>query len=381
MPWKAASRETSIHPLVTHHYSLCRAAPFVIEQPFLAPPSAAVTAQRAIRPDNAVARDYDANHVRAVCATNCAARIFISQALRHPRIRASFPHRDGPKDFPGTQLKVRSDRRQRNIKLQIFAGKIITELLARRCEVRMLTRHDVGSQSLAQDRQFTFGRASVDKLEQTQPFIVRDSDHRAQRRIDSLHEHRRPRSGSCGWFTKNLCECFAKTAFRFKTAAVSRSIHATAPAKFAQSKTHPARAMISLKCHSIMPFELPTRRGWIDCHGRQFLVRYASVRRALNFSAQSLDQFGRTFVWIHRMATQTRTITFVQRLTGRRKKIDIFSRRLFRRARWPAKNSRRAHPDQKYAFETRIALQQGAIHRFRWRKKLRRFHARWIRSV
>src|SRR5436190_1951937 len=282
------AKHQSIHEsLIT--ISLCRAAPFVIEQPFLAPQSAAVTAQRAIRPNNAVARDHDANHVRAVCATNCAPRIFISQALRHPRIRASFPHRDGPKDFPGTQLKVRSDRRQRNIKLQIFAGKIITELLAHRCEVRMLARHDIGSQSLPQDRQFTFGRTSVDKLKQTQPFIVRDGDHRTQRRIDSLREHRRPRSSSCGWFTKNPCECFAKTAFRFKTAAVSRSIHATAPAKFAQSKTHPARAMISLKCHSIMPFELPTRRGWIDCHGRQFLVRYASVRRALNFSAQSLD--------------------------------------------------------------------------------------------
>jgi hypothetical protein len=37
---------------------------------------------------------------------------------------------------------------------------------------------------------------------------------------------------------------------------------ATARAKFAQSKTHPARAMISLKCHSIMPFGADA--PWMD---------------------------------------------------------------------------------------------------------------------
>ncbi len=36
------------------------------------------------------------------------------------------------------------------------------------------------SQSFSQERQFTFGRAAVDKLEQSQAFVIRDGDHRVR---------------------------------------------------------------------------------------------------------------------------------------------------------------------------------------------------------
>jgi len=62
----------------------------VIEQPFLAPQSTAVPAQRAIRANNPVTRDNDANHVRAVCAAGCAARVFVPEFLCHPGIGACF---------------------------------------------------------------------------------------------------------------------------------------------------------------------------------------------------------------------------------------------------------------------------------------------------
>src|SRR5436190_97824 len=93
------------------------------------------------------------------------------------------------------------------------------------------------------------------------------------------------------------------------------------------------------------------------------------------------QKFRRTFTWLHRIATQTRTISALQRLARTRKKINILSRRLFRRAGGPAENSRRAHSDKKYAFEARVAIHERAIHRFRRRKEFRCFHARWIRKV
>src|SRR5947208_9108805 len=149
---------------------------------------------------------------------------------------------------------------------------------------------------------------------------------------------------------------FSITALRFKTAAISRFIHATAFSHLAQSKPHPTRAMISLKSHSVMPFKLPARGGWIDRDRCQFLVRQPTAGRALDLGAQALDQFGRTFVRIHRIAAQTWTITALQRFVRCREEIDILLRRLFRAAGRPAENSRRAHRDKKYAFETRIAI-------------------------
>ena len=115
---------------ITDHYSLStsRIAPLVIEEPFLAPQTAAVPAERAVGANNAVARDDDANHVRAIRATNCATRIFIAQALCHPRIRTRFANWNRLQDFPRAQLKGRSDRSQRNFKLQLLAGEIVSRV-------------------------------------------------------------------------------------------------------------------------------------------------------------------------------------------------------------------------------------------------------------
>ena len=64
--------------LITTRLSTTRVTPFVIEQPFLAPQTATVPTEGAIGADDAVARNDDANHVRAIRATNCAPRIFVA---------------------------------------------------------------------------------------------------------------------------------------------------------------------------------------------------------------------------------------------------------------------------------------------------------------
>ena len=98
-----------------------------------------------------MARDHDANHVCAIGAANGAPRAAIAQTFRHPGIRARFADWDRPQNFPGSQLKIRADRRQRNIKPQL-CRKIIIELLSRRREVPMLAWDYIRSQSLPQGR-------------------------------------------------------------------------------------------------------------------------------------------------------------------------------------------------------------------------------------
>src|SRR6266566_8977642 len=123
--------------------------PLVIEQPFLTPQSATVTAQRAIRADDAMTGDDDANHVGAVGTTNRATRVLITELFRHPRIGTRFAHWDGPQDFPCSQLKVRPDRRQWNVELQVLAGKIISQLRTDRVQIPMFARDNVCSQTLS----------------------------------------------------------------------------------------------------------------------------------------------------------------------------------------------------------------------------------------
>jgi len=100
----------------------------VIEQPFFAPQTAAIAAERPVGSNHAMARDYDANHVRAIRTTNCATGIFIAKTLCHPRIRTRFAHWNGLQDFPRAQLKRGSDRRQRNFKLQLLPSEIVFQL-------------------------------------------------------------------------------------------------------------------------------------------------------------------------------------------------------------------------------------------------------------
>ncbi len=74
------------------------------------------------------------------------------------------------------------------------------------------------------------------------------------------------------------------------------------------------------------------------------------------------------------MASQTGTISALQRFTRAREEIDILLRRFFRRAGGPAKNSGRTHPDKKNAFKTRVSIHERAIHSFGGRKKFQSFH-------
>src|SRR6516164_341567 len=187
----------------------------MIEQPFLAPQTAAVPAQRAIGANHAMARDDDGNHVRAICATNCATRIFIAQALSYPRIGTRFTYWNRLQDFPRAQLKGRSDRSERNFKLEPLAREIILQLGTNTLKVSMFAGHDICAQSFPQNRQLAFGRAPVDEFKQAQTLVVRDRDHWPERRIDSFRKHRRMCPGVCWRFAKDLRKRVAKTALGF----------------------------------------------------------------------------------------------------------------------------------------------------------------------
>src|SRR4029453_1987242 len=174
--------------LITTRLSTTRVAPFVIEQPFLAPQSAAVPAERPVGSNHPMARDDDANHVRAIRATNCATRIFIPQALCHPRIRTRFAYWNRLQDSPSAQLEGGSDRSQRNFELQLLAGEIVPELRTDGFEIPMFPRHDICAQSFPQNRQLAFCRTPVDEFKQAQALVVSDGDHWPERRIDSLRK-------------------------------------------------------------------------------------------------------------------------------------------------------------------------------------------------
>src|SRR5262249_47403646 len=120
----------------------------------------------------------------------------------------------------------------------------------------MFPWHYICAQSFPQNRQLAFCRTPVDEFKQAQAPVVSDGDHWPERRIDSLRKQWCMRLSVCWRFAKDLGKRVAKTALRFKAAPVSRLIHAIALPHLAQCKTHPARAMIRLKRHSIMALEL-----------------------------------------------------------------------------------------------------------------------------
>src|SRR5437016_2633031 len=131
--------------LLTNHSSLLNPVALVIEQPFLAPQPTAVSAKRAVSADHAMTRNDDADHVCAVRTTNRPASVFVSQAFRHPRIRASLPFGNRLQDFPGPQLERRTNRCELNIELEVFAGEVIGQLRPDCFQMLMFSRHYVCS--------------------------------------------------------------------------------------------------------------------------------------------------------------------------------------------------------------------------------------------
>src|SRR3954454_6959899 len=109
MPWAgvlgSASRFNSAaacrESVPAGHFAL------VLEQPFLAPESAAVTAQRSVRADDAVTRNDEAKHVRAIGAPDRAACSGNSESIRHPGIRPRIGGRNAAQRFPCAQLEIR----------------------------------------------------------------------------------------------------------------------------------------------------------------------------------------------------------------------------------------------------------------------------------
>src|SRR5213079_440161 len=225
-------------------------------QPFLAPQPAAVSAQRSVGADHAVTRNDNADHVCAVRTADSPARVFISQAFRHPGIRACFACGNRLQNFPGPQLKLRTNWRQWNIELEVFAGEIIGQLRTDCFQMPMFSRHYICSQSFSQGCQLTFGCAAVDKLEQPEAVVISDGDHRSERGIDSLRKKGGARFCIRRGLAKNSRKRFSETALRFKAAPIARFIYAAALSHVAQGETHPARPMISLKSHSVVAFEL-----------------------------------------------------------------------------------------------------------------------------
>src|SRR5438094_470284 len=103
------------------NYSPSQHFSFVIEQPFLAPQSTAVAAQRSIRSNDAMTRNNDADHVLAVGATDCASHLDIAELFCHPGIGTRLANRNGTQKFPRSKLKRRSNRRQRQIEGETFS--------------------------------------------------------------------------------------------------------------------------------------------------------------------------------------------------------------------------------------------------------------------
>ena len=98
----------------------------------------------------------------------------------------------------------------------------------------MFAGHNVRFQTCPQDREFALQSAAIDKLEQAQPGVIGNREHRAKRSLNSFRKQpalsfRRGRG-----FAKNFRKRVAKSALRFKAAAVADLLHPLALAHFAQ---------------------------------------------------------------------------------------------------------------------------------------------------
>src|SRR5205823_3920056 len=146
-------------------------------------------------------------------ASDRTAHLDVAELLRHPRIRARFTDWNRTQQFPGTKLKWRTNWRQRNIEPEILSRKIIGQFRTNRIEMPVFTGNDIGPKPLSQDRQLALHRTSINELEQTEPFIVRNRQHRAEWSFNPFGKQTALRLCCGRRFAKNPRESVTKPAF------------------------------------------------------------------------------------------------------------------------------------------------------------------------
>src|ERR1044072_6804300 len=122
----------------------------------------------------------DAHHVFAIGTPDRAAHFNIAELLCHPRIRTRFADRNRTQNFPGAQLKRRTDRRQRSVEREVLACKKIAgmrpqhntkgsvlerkinpEWQPQQMEISMSAAHTTGGKPVPKDPNFGPGRTPI----------------------------------------------------------------------------------------------------------------------------------------------------------------------------------------------------------------------------
>ena len=130
---------------------LSRELPLVIEQPFLAPETAAVTAEGAVGADDAMTRDDDRESMFVPFARPTARRAPGIPRRSAIKMEKRVSRRPGLErgTLTSPHLEIGSDRRKRDVEFQTLAREITSELGQRICvEIAMLTRDNRRSFSI-----------------------------------------------------------------------------------------------------------------------------------------------------------------------------------------------------------------------------------------
>ena len=117
-----------------------------------------------------------------------------------------------------------------------------------------------------------------------------------------------------------------------------------------QRRAHAPCALIRLKRHPEIALELPPGGGGVDAHPDQIALAQTPGGIAFNLLAKFFYK-GRDFAGrVHRLATQARTKTRMQRFDLAWKKLDILPQRFARRTDWTTKYPGRFDAQKENAF-------------------------------
>src|SRR3984893_10679649 len=157
---------------------------FMLQEPCLAPQSTAIPGQCSVGADHAMARHDKCELVVAVGTPDRTHRRRPPDFCGDVGVGKRLPGRNRAQRLPKRTLKRRASELQRSRERQRAPGKIRVELLANMVEMEVLTRNDALRKAAAQSLHFALQAAAVDELEQVQPGVVGQGEHRTERCLE-----------------------------------------------------------------------------------------------------------------------------------------------------------------------------------------------------
>ncbi len=279
-----------------------------IQQEFLSPEPATVAAKLPVLFHDPVTRNDDRNSVIAVRSAYRALRTRPSNLASLLLVADCLTIRNTLKALPRSHLERRSTKNNRHRELLNLPREVELQLLLETTDMLVLSRHNSAVEPFLQATDLCFQHAAIGKLEKTNPFRGRASDHWSKRSQEPRDDKWRERITPRGCPVERSRERIAETAGGVEAVRVPDSFPLFTVPNVSKREPQAPSSLISVERDAVMAKEPATHATGVELGTTQILVLPTPSWLSFDASKKLLEPLGWLPRRLHRATPLAGTI-------------------------------------------------------------------------